>query len=82
MGTGSQPSWWDQLHRFTRPVLLITGKEDAKFCRIAAEMEKQLQYAAWTVIPNAGHNTHLEQPAEFIRAVHHFLLDTNELPKV
>jgi 2-succinyl-6-hydroxy-2,4-cyclohexadiene-1-carboxylate synthase len=82
MGTGSQPSWWDQLPRLTCPVLLVTGKEDAKFCRIAAEMEKRLHHAAWAVIPRAGHNTHLEQPGEFIRVIQNFLLDTNELPTV
>ena len=35
MGTGSQPSWWEELENIMVPVLLITGELDLKFCKIA-----------------------------------------------
>jgi 2-succinyl-6-hydroxy-2,4-cyclohexadiene-1-carboxylate synthase len=75
MGTGSQPSWWDRLQNLTIPVLLITGEADTKFCRIAAEMNEWLGNSEWSVIHEAGHNTHLERPAEFIRILRDDLLN-------
>lgn len=73
MGAGSQPSWWARLPDLTLPVLLITGRDDPKFCRIAAEMQEQMHHAVWKVVQAAGHNTHLEQPDAFIRIIQAFL---------
>lgn len=81
MGTGSQPSWWERLSDLTSPVLLITGRDDPKFCRIAAEMQKLLHHAQWKVVQAAGHNTHLEQPDAFIRIIQDFFRNTKEPAK-
>lgn len=42
MGTGAQPSFWEQLPSLQAPTLLITGEEDTKFCAIAEEMHALL----------------------------------------
>lgn len=34
MGTGAQPSWWDELQNLKMPVLLMNGEHDEKFFRI------------------------------------------------
>lgn len=74
MGTGSQPSWWGPpLMELTCEVLLLTGKEDQKFCRIAEEMLKQLNNGAWTVFENSGHAIHVEEPEKFGTIVSGFL---------
>ena len=31
MGTGAQPSWWNELQNFKMPVLLMNGEYDEKF---------------------------------------------------
>jgi 2-succinyl-6-hydroxy-2,4-cyclohexadiene-1-carboxylate synthase len=65
MGTGMQPSWWDHLPQFFVPTLLIAGRLDTKFCRIAHEMKQMLPNAVRVVIPEAGHTPHVEQPGIF-----------------
>lgn len=61
MGTGAQPSRWSQLSFLSMPVLLITGDQDLKFCKIAEEMKTRLSRAEWQVVKNSGHAVHLEQ---------------------
>lgn len=69
MGTGAQPSLWDALPDIALPVHLIVGEHDPKFRAIAGEMASALPDAQTTLIDNAGHALHLEQPAAFMRAV-------------
>jgi 2-succinyl-6-hydroxy-2,4-cyclohexadiene-1-carboxylate synthase len=76
MGTGSQPSWWEQLANIECEVLLITGEEDQKFCRIAEEMQKRLKYSTWTKVKDCGHTIHVEQPEKFGTIVSRFLSNT------
>ncbi|MCB0074261.1 MAG: hypothetical protein KDE20_22500, partial [Caldilineaceae bacterium] len=73
MGTGVQPSLWSRLHEAAMPTLLLTGAEDAKFCAIAQAMVNEMPRAQHTIIANAGHTVHLEQPDDFTRVVEQFL---------
>ncbi|MBO8178667.1 MAG: 2-succinyl-6-hydroxy-2,4-cyclohexadiene-1-carboxylate synthase [Bacillus sp. (in: Bacteria)] len=73
MGTGSQPSWWDQLTNLHFPVLLLTGKMDMKFCRIAERMVQRLPMAQHEVIEGVGHTIHMEHPEKFGTIVDRFL---------
>lgn len=78
MGTGVQPSWWDELAHLEMPVLLITGNLDQKFCRIAEEMSKILPNAKWKTTEDAGHAIHVEKPELFGTIVSGFLSQTGE----
>jgi 2-succinyl-6-hydroxy-2,4-cyclohexadiene-1-carboxylate synthase len=71
MGTGVQPSLWDDLHTLSMPVLLIAGELDAKFSDIARQM--QIPNAQRVIIPGAGHTPHVEQPVQFRHVVIDFL---------
>ena len=73
LGTGTQPSLWGRLVDVAQPTLLISGADDAKFCAIAEDMMSELPSAAHTVVPDAGHTVHREQPAEWLAAVNHFI---------
>lgn len=73
IGTGQQPSWWEQLHQLSIPVLLIAGAEDQKYCAIAETMKKQLPNCELKLVPEAGHNVHMEQPQLFDTIVISFL---------
>ncbi|MBC8100022.1 MAG: 2-succinyl-6-hydroxy-2,4-cyclohexadiene-1-carboxylate synthase [Armatimonadetes bacterium] len=74
MGTGAQPSLWDILPNLHTPTLLLTGAQDAKFTGIARQMVALMTNAQHTVIADAGHTTHLEQPAAFDAALHRWLV--------
>lgn len=50
MGTGSQPSWWENLSQLSCEVLLLTGEKDVKFCRIAEKMMKKLENGTWIAV--------------------------------
>lgn len=73
MGTGQQPSWWEQLQQCTFPVLLIVGEKDAKFVKINREMHSLFKQAQLEIVPSAGHAVHLEQVEKFVTIVMEFL---------
>lgn len=73
LGTGSLPSFWEELGGVDLPVLLLVGAEDAKFVTIAREMSERLPRARIEIVEEAGHTVHLEQPARWLAAVTAFL---------
>ncbi|MCM3093535.1 MULTISPECIES: 2-succinyl-6-hydroxy-2,4-cyclohexadiene-1-carboxylate synthase [unclassified Cytobacillus] len=79
MGTGSQPSWWEELGNLTMPVLLLTGDLDLKFCRIAKEMSEAMPNVQWKSVKNAGHAIHVEKPELFGTIVSEFLSQSGEI---
>ena len=73
IGTGAQPSYWDQLAGLQPPTLLIAGELDHKFARIAASMHESIPDSRLEIVPGAGHAVHLEQPAAYVQRVSQFL---------
>lgn len=73
MGTGEQPSWWDDLYRLNMPVLIICGVLDEKFCNISKEMQKHIPNANYKEVKNVGHAIHVEVPKKFGTIVSEFL---------
>lgn len=73
MGTGAQPSWWDELHNLKMPVLLMNGEYDEKFFRILKNIEKCVSDVKFIKIDGAGHAIHVEQPEKFDTIVKGFL---------
>lgn len=73
MGTGQQPSLWNNLQSLQRHVLLIVGGQDEKFVRLNEQMKRHLPKATLKVIKQAGHTVHLEQPMKFYHEVTTFI---------
>lgn len=73
LGTGSQPSFVDDLPRVGAPVLLITGEQDPLYVEIARGMAALFPDAVHHTVPEAGHTVHLEAPAAWVEAVERFL---------
>lgn len=73
MGTGVQPSLWEALGGLAMPVVLVTGAQDVKFTRIAAQMLARLPQAQHSIVPEAGHTVHLEQPEGYLRLLRAWL---------
>ena len=65
MGTGQQPSLWDDLAAIRQPTLLLAGASDAKYVGIACQMHARLPHARLQIVPEAGHAVHLEAPRAF-----------------
>lgn len=74
MGTGVQPSWWDRLAHFQKPVLLLAGEDDQKFCMIGQKMHKLFPNSKILIIKDAGHAIHVEQPEFFGKIVIDYLI--------
>lgn len=79
MSTGRQPCLWPKLSSLHMPVLLLAGEKDAKFQALATQMHAQIPDATLRIVPNAGHNIHLEQPEAFFLAVSPFLWATKSI---
>lgn len=73
LGTGSQPSLWEQLPWAQVPLLLLVGEKDYKFRQINQAMAAQCPMAQLMVIPGCGHNIHTENAQAFVAAVQTFL---------
>jgi 2-succinyl-6-hydroxy-2,4-cyclohexadiene-1-carboxylate synthase len=73
LGTGSQPSFWNELAGIEACTLLLAGAEDSRYRRIAARMSEEIPDSRLAVIAGAGHATHLEAPGEWLEVVEGFL---------
>ncbi|MFQ5571903.1 MAG: 2-succinyl-6-hydroxy-2,4-cyclohexadiene-1-carboxylate synthase [Rhodothermales bacterium] len=73
MGTGSQPSLWEGLSTLPVSTLVVAGALDAKYVAIARRMERLGAQIRAAVVPDAGHNVHVEVPAVYLDRVHTFL---------
>ncbi len=71
--TGVMPNFGSKLKSLNIPVLLLSGQLDSKFTKINSGLQKQFSKAKHSVIKTSGHNTHLEEPKNFIQVVNKFL---------
>ena len=76
MGTGEQPSWWDELECMSFPVFLLVGDQDEKFLNIALEMKKRNSTFQIVTFFNIGHAIHVEEPRKFGTIIEDLLLTT------
>jgi 2-succinyl-6-hydroxy-2,4-cyclohexadiene-1-carboxylate synthase len=72
-GTGAQHWLGEHLSKITAPVLLIAGSLDPKFVAIARRLQELIPHAHLEIVEGAGHNVHLEKPAEYVALVDAFL---------
>jgi len=69
MGTGQQPSLWEELPHIKKPVMLVTGRYDTKFVNIARRMKKSLPNCVHIIAEGCGHAVHVESPKTFGKIV-------------
>lgn len=69
MGTGSQPCLWELLTKNTIPLLLLVGEKDEKFIDINMIMTEKNKFAKLQIIPQVGHNIHLENTLSFVQNI-------------
>lgn len=73
MGTGVQPSLWQELKQVTQPVLLLVGQLDEKFVVINERMAAELPHGELALVAGAGHTVHLERPQVYVERVRGFV---------
>ena len=78
-GTGNMEPLREKISELKIPVLLITGGLDKKFSAINSNMVKIFENAEHIIVPEAGHNVHLEKPGLFINVIKDFLKKLNFL---
>lgn len=74
LGTGNQPSLWEELPQNQIPVLLLVGQADSKYIEINQEMANLCPAMIPNIIPHSGHNIHLENVSAWVNAILEFLL--------
>jgi len=81
MGTGTQPSWWNDLATCKQQTLLIAGALDEKYIKINKKMEKLMPNASLSIVEQTGHAPHVEDVEKFGKIVEDFLLGRAEKKK-
>jgi len=71
--TGLMPNYWERIHTIEMPVLLISGELDEKYTSINRTMKSLIPNSLHHIVPETGHNTHLENPVLFAKFVADFL---------
>lgn len=72
-GAGVDEPVLDRLSTLDVPTLLVAGALDTPYAALGRAMAQALPAAQLTVVPEAGHAVHLEQPEAFVGAVTAFL---------
>lgn len=73
MGAGTMTPLHDRLSEMDLPVLLMAGALDEKYCELAQAMARRLPRATVHIVPDAGHNVHMERPEAWLEAILPFL---------
>ena len=69
LSVGAQPSLWDRLSELEIPTTFISGARDEKYANLAIQMAGLCKRGQSAIVPNAGHNVHVEQPDAFFRCI-------------
>ncbi|KOR35286.1 MULTISPECIES: 2-succinyl-6-hydroxy-2,4-cyclohexadiene-1-carboxylate synthase [Planktothricoides] len=72
LGTGNQPSLWEQLPHNSVPILLLVGEYDDKFRKINTEIVQRSAFAQLKIIPHTGHNIHWENSRTYVNELIQF----------
>jgi 2-succinyl-6-hydroxy-2,4-cyclohexadiene-1-carboxylate synthase len=72
LGTGNQPSFWDELPGNRLPMLFCVGEKDAKYVEIGHRMAEICPNASLEFFAGCGHTLHIEEPERFLACVERF----------
>lgn len=73
MGTGSQPSLWDELPGMRVPALAVAGALDEKYVEISRRAARLSPSMGGAVVPGAGHNVRAEASGVYMSMLRGFL---------
>ena len=73
LGTGNQPSFWDELPECRVPMLFCVGEKDAKYVEIGKQMAEICPDSSLEFFAGCGHTLHIEEPERFVGSVEWFV---------
>ncbi|MBN1927945.1 MAG: 2-succinyl-6-hydroxy-2,4-cyclohexadiene-1-carboxylate synthase [Chlorobiaceae bacterium] len=73
LGTGNQPSFWEELPECRVPMLLCVGEKDAKYVQIGKQMAELCPQSSLELFEQCGHTLHIEEPERFLASVEDFI---------
>ena len=77
LSPGRTASVWAELPLVRLRTLLLAGALDVRYIESAQRMCAAMPNAVCTVVADAGHNVHLEQPTAYIQALRDYSLQCN-----
>ena len=77
LSPGRAASVWAELPSVRLRTLLLAGALDVRYTEFAQRMCAAMPNAVCTVVADAGHNVHLEQPTAYIQALRDYSLQCN-----
>jgi 2-succinyl-6-hydroxy-2,4-cyclohexadiene-1-carboxylate synthase len=66
LGTGNQPSLWDNLPENKLPIMFCAGEKDSKFVEIDRQMVNLCPCSSLEIFAGCGHTLHFENPTLFL----------------
>ncbi len=72
LGTGRQPSFWDELKNNSVPVSFFTGEKDERYVEIGHQMVKLSPESDLEIFSHCGHTLHLENSDLFLDRLKNF----------
>ena len=72
LGTGMQPSLWDELNKNRVPVCFFTGEKDERYVEIGRQMVKLSSMSEMEIFPDCGHTLQLENRELFLSRLRFF----------
>jgi 2-succinyl-6-hydroxy-2,4-cyclohexadiene-1-carboxylate synthase len=72
LGTGGQPSFWDELKNNSVPVCFFTGEKDERYVEIGHQMVKLTPESDLEIFPHCGHTLQLENRVLFLDRLKNF----------
>lgn len=77
LGTGNQPSFWDELPGNRLPMLFCVGEKDTKYVQIDKLMLEICPQSSLELFEQCGHTLHIEEPERFLESVERFIARQN-----
>ena len=72
LGTGNQPSFWDELPECRVPLLFCVGEKDTKYVEVGHRMAEICPDSRLELFEGRGHTLHIEEPERFLASVERF----------
>jgi len=70
---GRQAYLWPDVHRLAMPITFVAGALDPKYSEIGSRLQQELPHLRLRIIPDAGHNVHIERPRAYLQALNEHL---------
>lgn len=76
LSPGRMESLWECLPDLTIPVLMLAGMGDSKYTAILSEANQKAPKTRFVMVPESGHNIHLEQPDRLLKILQTLLYNS------